>query len=76
MKSALFVLACLGALAAGLFVSSRAVLVWAGPLEETAIGAKTFQCTYFTGAGIITRTYVNDPSGLVGRDTCPRFLAL
>ena len=76
MKPATLLLACLGAVAVGLFVSSRALLIWAGPMQETSIGAKTFECHYFTGAGLITRTYVNEPTGLIGRDTCPRFLVL
>jgi len=76
MKSMTFFLACLGAVALGLLVSSRAVLIWAGPMQETPIGANTFECHYFTGAGLITRTYVDEPTGLVGRDTCPRFLVL
>lgn len=76
MKSSVFLLACVGAVALGLFVSSRALLIWAGPMQETPIGASTFDCHFFTGAGVITRTYVNEPTGLVGRDTCPRFLKL
>jgi hypothetical protein len=76
MKSIVFLLMCLGALSLGLLVSSRAVLIGAGPMKETGIGAKTFECHFFTGTGVITRTFVDEPTGLVGRDTCPRILTL
>ena len=76
MRLSVFLLACIGAVALGLFVSSRALLIWAGPMQEMPIGASTFDCHYFTGAGVITRTYIDEPTGLVGRDTCPRFLML
>ena len=76
MKLSVFLLACIDTVALGLFVSSRGLLAWAGPIQETPIGANIFDCHYFTGAGVITRTYFNEATGLVSRDTCPRFLKL
>ena len=60
---------------AGLFFSSKAVLVWgSGPEGDAVIG--TLTCTYFTGTGLVERNSLYTEGGVVGRAACPRLIDL
>ena len=56
-----------------LFFSSRAMLVWStSPDDKVGV----LKCEYFTGLGIVERTFLYTPQGFLGRDTCPRFVEI
>ena len=58
-----------------LFLSSKAVLIWgSGPGGDAALGA--LRCTYFTGTGFTERKFLYSESGVLGRETCPRWIDL
>jgi hypothetical protein len=64
----LFLVFCLA-----LFFSSRGMLIWsASPKEKVGM----LKCEYFTGFGVVERSFLFTPQGFLGRDTCPRFLEI
>ena len=74
MKLGTLIVAGAAAIVFGMFVFFRAKLIWARPMQEMPIDPTTFDCHYFTGAKLNKRIYMNEPTGLIGRDTCPRIL--
>lgn len=67
------VLAALVAGWAALFFSGRGLLVWFITPEGSA---GMLECRYFTGTGVVQRKFLYTQGGLLGRDTCPRFVEL
>ena len=69
-----FFLGILFAAWAGLFVTQSAVIVnW--KTTENSVGIPKLTCTYFTGLGLIDKTYVKTDLSMVGRETCPNFIS-
>jgi hypothetical protein len=58
-----------------LFLSNSAVLVWgSGPGGDAKVG--TLRCHYFTGTGFTERKFLYTETGVLGRETCPRWIDL
>ena len=56
-----------------LFFSGRGMLVWfTSPNENVGM----LHCHYFTGTGVVERQFLYTKQGMLGRDTCPRFIDL
>jgi hypothetical protein len=66
-------LATLVVLWLALFFSGRGMLVWfTQPHEKLGM----LRCHYFTGTGVVERQFLYTEHGVLGRDTCPRFVDL
>jgi hypothetical protein len=61
---------------AGLFFSSRAVLVWSEMVTPAHGAQASMQCTFFTGVGVVTAEYWYSANGMFGRAACPRIVRL
>jgi len=59
---------------AGLFVTQNAVFV-NSKTTTNAMGIPTLHCTFFTGLGLLEKTYVKTSMGMMGRETCPNFIS-
>jgi hypothetical protein len=56
-----------------LFFSGRGMLVW---FTEPQQKVGMLKCQYFTGTGVVERQFLYSKQGMLGRDTCPRFIEL
>lgn len=56
-----------------LFFSGRGLVVWYTTPDGNA---GMLECQYFTGVGLVERRFLYTKSGLLGRETCPRFVEL
>ena len=71
----------LGMIAAGivlalwlvLFFSGHGILVW---FTEPGEKVGMLKCQYFTGTNVVERQFLYTRQGMLGRDTCPRFIEL
>jgi hypothetical protein len=69
----LIALATVAVLWLSLFFAGRGVLVWfTQPHENLGL----LNCQYFTGTGVVERQFLYTKQGLLGRETCPRFVDL
>ena len=57
-----------------LFFSGRGILVWFTQPSGQDVGM--LKCQYFTGAEVVERQFLYTRQGFLGRDTCPRSIAL
>jgi len=73
MKSALAAAGAVLLVCLGLFFSGRGIVIWSSaPSEKLGI----LKCHYFTGFGVVDRQFLYTEQGLLGRETCPRFIEL
>jgi len=77
MPRFLFGLGCavIAAAWAILWFSSAGVLYASEIRPPSAAGGQAaIACSYFTGLGTVTREYWHSPTGVMGRDVCPRLI--
>lgn len=52
------------------------LIQWTAPYLKDTTHNETMNCTYITGLGIVTTTFWYNPTGILGKVKCPRFIDL